>query len=206
MRDTTLDRRGHGHHRWSHDWQQGGPILVARTGLKWSHARGRRHPERRAASSNFSPQRLHRPLVHAVHTLVARASVRCSRAFTTAPSSRRSRAPQACYPDAVVGRFPDRAVRWARSDGLILAPEPGGGRGLGSALFRRGQVRRSSRRYPKSTSSAVRSRTRNRGACARTGAPARRSRAVSSGTPRACARRRRRNEGDRRVGRERDGG
>jgi hypothetical protein len=42
VRDTTLDRRGHGHHRWSHDWQRGGPIPVAKTGLKWSHARGKR--------------------------------------------------------------------------------------------------------------------------------------------------------------------
>jgi hypothetical protein len=63
VRDTTLGRRGHGHHRWSHDWQQGGPIPVARTGLKWSHARGRRQCgglERRTCRHGQTHQRLRR--------------------------------------------------------------------------------------------------------------------------------------------------
>src|SRR5690606_17877755 len=33
---TTPERRGHGPHRWSHDWQTGGPMPVARTDLRWS--------------------------------------------------------------------------------------------------------------------------------------------------------------------------
>jgi hypothetical protein len=40
--------------RWSHDWQPGGPMTVAKLPIRWSHAHGRRHLIERT-SSGASP-------------------------------------------------------------------------------------------------------------------------------------------------------